>query len=58
MIALTAEFAGGMRVTELDRCIRDVSAALKDEDERVAYVYVRPVAAAREDPNGAARSPA
>jgi divalent metal cation (Fe/Co/Zn/Cd) transporter len=41
MVALTAEFAA-MDVSALAACVDDIAAALKVEEDRVAYVYVRP----------------
>ena len=42
MVALTATFRRDMDIPEFDDCVRDLSRALKAEDERVVYVYVRP----------------
>ncbi|HEY7293243.1 MAG TPA: hypothetical protein VH583_25635 [Vicinamibacterales bacterium] len=42
MVALTLSFTDGMRVSDLRRSMREITAALKAVDDRIAYVYVRP----------------
>ena len=42
LVALTISFASDMTLEDLRRAIRELTAALKDVDGRIAYVYVRP----------------
>lgn len=42
LVALTLSFTSEMTLTELRRAIRELTAALKQADARIAYVYVRP----------------
>ena len=42
MVALTMTFAADMRLRELRDALRDITKSLKEVDERIAYVYVRP----------------
>jgi cation diffusion facilitator family transporter len=43
VVALTMSFVPEMQVRELRAAIRDLTKALKGVDERIAYVYVRPL---------------
>lgn len=42
LVALTLSFTSEMTLTDLRHAIRELTAALKEADARVAYVYVRP----------------
>jgi cation diffusion facilitator family transporter len=42
LVALTLSFTSDMTLTDLRRAIRELTAALKQTDPRIAYVYVRP----------------
>jgi divalent metal cation (Fe/Co/Zn/Cd) transporter len=43
MVALTMSFAPDMRLRDLRDAMHDITEALKAVDERIAYVYVRPL---------------
>jgi cation diffusion facilitator family transporter len=42
LVALTLNFASGMKIADLRDAVREITAALKAIDDRIAYVYVRP----------------
>jgi cation diffusion facilitator family transporter len=42
LVALTLSFQPSMTLADLRRAIRELTAAMKQADERIAYVYVRP----------------
>jgi divalent metal cation (Fe/Co/Zn/Cd) transporter len=42
MVALTVSFDSETKQSDFGACVEDLSKALKAQDERVSYVYVRP----------------
>ena len=42
LVALTLSFTSELTLEELRTAIRDLTAAMKRADGRIAYVYVRP----------------
>jgi hypothetical protein len=42
LVALTISFQPSMTLQDLRRAIRELTAAMKQADGRIAYVYVRP----------------
>jgi hypothetical protein len=42
LVALTLSLTSEMTLNDVRRAIRDLTAALKQADERIEYVYVRP----------------
>ena len=42
LVALTLSFQPSMTLEDLRRAIRELTAAMKQADGRIAYVYVRP----------------
>ena len=42
LVALTLSFRSSMTLDDLRRAIRELTAAMRQADGRIAYVYVRP----------------
>jgi divalent metal cation (Fe/Co/Zn/Cd) transporter len=56
MVALTVRFDSQAKLADFGTCVGDVSQALKAQDERVSYVYVRPAPARPEAASGISAS--
>jgi cation diffusion facilitator family transporter len=52
MVALTLSFAAELRARELGDAIRSLTRLLKDTDDRIGYVFVRPPGTVPEDADG------
>ncbi len=49
MVALTMSVTPDMHLRELRAALRDITHALKSLDDRITYVYVRPLESSGED---------